>query len=126
MTRVFAETPQQAERLENLNSSYVTGVRVRNDIRECCVTLVDNVTGQMYHRGFHPESYSKALDIALETVSNKPRTVAEVAADAVALADENAKLRELVEQLKARGSEPAPAQEEAPATTAPSRRRQGA
>lgn len=126
MTRVFAETPQQAERLEKLNSSYVTGIRVRNDIRECCVTLVDNVTGQEYHRGFHPESYSKALDVALETVSGKPRTAAEVAADAVALADENAKLRELVEQLKARGSEPAPAQEEAPATTAPSRRRHGA
>lgn len=123
MTRVFAETPQQAEQLEKLNSSYVTGVRVRNDTRDCCVTLIDNVTGQEYHHGYHPESHSKALDMALATVAGKPRTAAEVAADAMALADENAKLRELVEQLKARTQEPAPMQDEVAAATSPSRRR---
>jgi len=122
MTRVFSETPQQAERLEKLNSSYLTGIRIRNDIRECCVTLVDNVTGQEYHRGFHPESYSKALDIAIETVTGKPRTTAEIAADAMALADENAKLRDLVEQLRLRGAEQPAAQEEA-AAPSPTRRR---
>ncbi len=122
MTRVFAETPSQSERLEKLNSSYITGMRIRNDIRECCVTLIDNVTGNEYHRGYHPESYSKALDAALETVTGKPRTTAEIAADAVALADENAKLRDLVEQLRLRGAEQPAAQEEAAAPT-PTRRR---
>lgn len=122
MTRVFAETPSQSERLEKLNSSYITGMRIRNDIRECCVTLIDNVTGNEYHRGYHPESYSKALDAALETVTGKPRTTAEIAADAVALADENAKLRDLVEQLRLRGAEQPAAQEEA-AATSPTRRR---
>lgn len=122
MTRVFAETPSQSERLEKLNSSYITGMRIRNDIRECCVTLIDNVTGNEYHRGYHPESYSKALDVALETVTGKPRTTAEIAADAVALADENAKLRDLVEQLRLRGAEQPAAQEEA-AAPSPTRRR---
>jgi hypothetical protein len=122
MTRVFAETPSQSERLEKLNSSYITGMRIRNDIRECCVTLIDNVTGNEYHRGYHPESYSKALDAALETVTGKPRTTAEIAADAVALADENAKLRDLVEQLRLRGAEQPAAQEEA-AAPSPTRRR---
>ena len=122
MTRVFAETPSQSERLEKLNSSYITGMRIRNDIRECCVTLIDNVTGNEYHRGYHPESYSKALDAAPETVTGKPRTTAEIAADAVALADENAKLRDLVEQLRLRGAEQPAAQEEA-AAPSPTRRR---
>lgn len=122
MTRVFAETPSQSERLDKLNSSYITGMRIRNDIRECCVTLIDNVTGNEYHRGYHPESYSKALDAALETVTGKPRTTAEIAADAVALADENAKLRDLVEQLRLRGAEQPAAQEEA-AAPSPTRRR---
>lgn len=122
MTRVFAETPSQSERLEKLNSSYITGMRIRNDIRECCVTLIDNVTGNEYHRGYHPESYSRALDAALETVTGKPRTTAEIAADAVALADENAKLRDLVEQLRLRGAEQPAAQEEA-AAPSPTRRR---
>lgn len=126
MTRVFTETASQSERLDKLNSSYITGMRVRNgDVRECCVTLIDNVTGKEYHRGYHPESYSKALDAALATVTDKPKTTAEIAAEAVGLADENAKLRELVEQLKARTQEPASMQDEVAAAPSPSRRRAG-
>lgn len=126
MTRVFTETASQSERLEKLNSSYITGLRVRNgDQRECCVTLIDNVTGAEYHRGYHPESYSKALDAALATVSNKPRTTAEVAAEAIGLADENTRLRELVAELQARTQEPAPMQDEVAAAPSPSRRRAG-
>ena len=124
MTRVFSETAEQAERLEKLNSSYVCGTHVRDNVRQCSVALVDNVSGQRYHVGYHPESYSLALDAALATVSSRPKTTAEVAAQAVELADENAKLRQLVEQLKARGAE-ADAQPEA-APPAPMRRRSGA
>lgn len=126
MTRLFYETPEQQERLQKLDSSYATSIVFKGEQRNCCVALVDNVSKQEFHRGLHPESFSKALDIALSTVSARPRTIAEIAADAVSISEENARLRELVEQLKARESEPAPAQEDAPTSASPPRRRQGA
>ena len=127
MTRVFTETPEQSARLEKLNSSYVCGLHVKDNVRQCSVTLVDAVSGQQYHTGYHPESYSMALDMALNTISARPKTTAEMAAEAMTLSDENARLRQLVEQLKSRESEPAPAQEEpAAAQAAPTRRRASA
>lgn len=118
MSRLFTETPDQEERLAKLNSSYVCGVRVRGDRREVSVALIDNTTGVEYHRAYHAESYSAALDAALASVTSKPKSTAEIAADSAALADENARLRALVEQLKS--SQPTDAtamQEAAPAIT---------
>jgi len=104
MSRLFNETFEQQQRLEALNSSYVCGTVVRGDRRTRCVSLVDNVTKEVYHHGEHPESYGAALDVALQTVSNKPRTTAEIAAEAVKLAEENARLREMVEAAQAQAA----------------------
>lgn len=101
MSRLFNETFEQQQRLDALNVSYICGTIVRNDQRMKSVALVDNVTKEVFHRGEHPESYSAALDIALKTVSNKPLTTAEIAAEALKLAAENAKLREMVEAAQA-------------------------
>jgi len=101
MSRLFQETADQQQRLEALNVTYVCGIHIRGEERMRCVTLIDSVSGAEFHRGMHPESYSAALDIALKTVSNKPRTTAEIAAEAVKLAEENAKLREMVEAAQA-------------------------
>ena len=78
MTRVFTETTDQAARLERLNSSYVCGTHVRDSVRQCSVTLIDLVSGQPYHTGYHPESYSFALEDALNTLSARPKSNAEI------------------------------------------------
>ena len=101
MSRLFNETLQQQELLNSLNASYVCGTLIRNQQRMKCVSLIDNVTNEIFHSGQHPESYSDALDIALRTVSKKPRTAAEMAVEAVKLAEENARLREMVEAAQA-------------------------
>jgi len=104
MSRLFNETFEQQQRLDALNVSYICGTIIRNDQRMKSVALVDNVTKEVFHRGEHPESYSAALDIALKTVSNKPLTTAEIAAEALKLAEENAKLREMVEAAQAKAA----------------------
>lgn len=124
MTRIFAETQEQADALDRLNSSYRAASIVQEGRSACLVTLVDNVTGNVWHEAFgatHADALATAL--ATATPSSKPKTTAELAAESIALADENAKLRELVDQLKARTQEPAPMQDEVAAATSPSRRR---
>lgn len=124
MTRIFMETDEQVGRLESLNSSYRTSSEIR-DGRVCCfVQLVDNVTGAVWHEALG-QSHQDALESALNTAraGSRPKTTAEIAAESIALSDENAKLRDLVEQLKARGSEPVPAQDESAGAPSVSRRR---
>lgn len=115
------ETDEQVARLESLNSSYRTSTEVKDGRQTYLVQLVDLVTGATWHEA-SGQSHADALATALNSarVSSKPKTTAEAAAEAMALADENAKLRELVEQLKLRGAVQPEAQEEA---AAPSTRR---
>lgn len=96
------ETPEQEAALESLNSSYRTSSEIKDGRAICCIQLIDKVTGNVWHESIAP-SHAEALEIALRTakVGNKPLTTAEVAARAVAMADENAKLREMVEALQA-------------------------
>lgn len=125
MTRIFRETDSQVAMLESLNSSYRTSSENKDGRIVACVTLVDNVTKEAWHEATG-QSHADALERALATArpGEKPKTPAEIAAESIALADENAKLRELVDQLKAQRSESAPPQED-PAAPATTRRRSG-
>jgi hypothetical protein len=126
MSRIFKESQAQDAALERLNSSYRTSTQIKDGRPVHSVMLVDNVTGMPWHESIgatHADALANA--IATAQPGSKPKTAAEMAADAIALADENAKLRALVETLKARESEPAPVQEESVATPAMSRRRAG-
>jgi hypothetical protein len=102
MSRIFMETPEQEAALDALNSSYRTSSEIKDGRAICAIQLIDRVTGSVWHEATAP-SHGEALEIALKTakVGSKPLTTAEVAAQAVALADENAKLREMVEALNA-------------------------
>ena len=119
------ETPEQEAALERLNSSYRTAYEVNDGKPSCIIILVDRTTGSCWHES-KANTHSEALDIALRTAQPgaKPLTPAEMAAQSVALKDENAQLRQLVEQLKARGAETAAESEAAP--PALTRRRSGA
>ena len=126
MSRIFKESQAQDAALERLNSSYRTSTELRDGRPIASVMLIDNVTGSPWHEAIgttHADALANA--IATAQPGAKPKTAAEMAASAIALADENAKLRELVETLKARESEPAPVQEESAAVPAMSRRRAG-
>lgn len=96
------ETPEQEAALDALNSSYRTSSEIKDGRAICVIHLIDKVTGNVWHEST-ASSHADALEIAIKTakVGNKPLTTAEVAAQAVALADENAKLREMVEALNA-------------------------
>lgn len=102
MSNLARATPQQWERLNAIGSTYLVNATMRGSIQMYVVDLIDKKTEQPWHSG-EGMSASEALENALSTArpGAKPKTDAEVVADAMALASENAKLREMVEALQA-------------------------
>ena len=108
MSYSLQPSEEQYRKLDELDSSFHISSEIKNNTLHISCTLFDRATKKPWHSASASDA-SEAFQIALNTASrgSKPKTVSDIAAEAVALADENAKLRELVDQLKAQGSETA-------------------
>lgn len=102
MSSLTRATPEQWDQLNALGSTYLVNAMMRGPIQVYVVDLIDQKTQNPWHSG-EGSSPQEALQNAIKTAkgSSRPKTAAEIAADAASLADENAKLREMVEALQA-------------------------
>lgn len=96
-------TEERRTKLKSVGSSYrlYTEANSTNpNVRVC--ELVDEATGQAWNKTTGQdwqEVFERAVDGA--TMFNQPKTAAEIVQDSVVLAQENARLREMVEALQA-------------------------
>ena len=102
MSSLTRATQEQWDQLNALGSTYLVNAMMRGPLQVYIVDLIDQKTQTPWHsgEGATPQDALKNA-IATANVAIRPKTAAELAKDTIALADENAKLREMVEALQA-------------------------
>jgi len=98
-------TTQQVSYLESIGSTCRFSVEFRGDnpSKRVC-ELVDIATGNSWNKTLGEEwqeTFDRCIETSRSTQSLKPKTAAELAQDAMTLAAENARLREMVEAAQA-------------------------
>ncbi len=94
---------EQAEYLESIGSSFRFSIETRNNDTKRVCELIDTATEQPWNKTLGDdwqETFDRCIETSRSKVTSKPKTAAEIAQDAMALAEENTRLREMVEALQ--------------------------
>jgi hypothetical protein len=97
----------QTAYLESIGCSFRFSIETRNNDTKRVCELIDMATEQAWNKTLGDEwqeTFDRCLETSKSRSSLKPKTAAEIAQDAVAMAEENAKLREKLAAAEATAS----------------------